>query len=183
MVRGPALHPPQRVQVSAPTDPDPVAGRGYMDETNLLRGLWQGEADTRSAQTPRRRRDGVERPQPVKKAFSRRPWANPQRLDMPLVFLLLAAHRRYSRSLPPDYVGVGIPNPGGGPRYGIPAAAFREQVLTLYRAGAVELCIASKQPGWPSRPRLRFRCRLTPEVLQHPDAIEHLWKAQPADQR
>ena len=94
-----------------------------------------------------------------RRVYYRRPWANPQRLDLPFMHLLCR-----------DSIGVvGLPHADCTywRKTKLPRRVMREQALALYRAGALWLC-----------PVTQYNCArvvMTPEALQHPDIQEMAW--------
>ena len=92
----------------------------------------------------------------------RRPWANPQRLDLPVLQYLLFWPKEQTLD----------------PRIEIPSNVVREQVVALYRAGAAWLYPAGavRSPNIVNRTyRGSTYMQLTPEALEHHDVVEAMW--------
>lgn len=109
----------------------------------------------------------------------RKPWTNPGRLDLPVVMRLvgwqIARPDRPYMSYPSlDMAAQGYLWGGAN----ILAHCCREQVIALYRVGAVWLkpkrCINVTE-GHYSAPA----AKLTAEALEHPDVTEAMWRAGP----
>lgn len=99
---------------------------------------------------------------------SRRPWTNPERLDLPIVRWWASVALYVEHVVFFDSPSKGSPRMALMRGYSGYMGAVRSQVVALYRAGAVWLT--------PSSRHTQGHIRFTEEALAHPDLTELLWK-------